>query len=80
MPIIIASVFCLISLGFFRSPIHAVFKLLANTAIGFFCLVVLNYVGSYINVYIAINMFNAVIIAALGPFGVGLIIALGYVF
>lgn len=68
----------LISLGFFKSPISAIFKFVINSALGFLALIVFNLLGTYVGLYIGINIFNAIIIGALGPFGLMLIAGLSF--
>jgi inhibitor of the pro-sigma K processing machinery len=74
--IIIIAVLVLIIFTILKKPIKIVFKLLLNTAIGFVALLILNWLGSFIGITIAVNWINAVIVGVLGVPGVALILLL----
>ncbi|SHM71672.1 inhibitor of the pro-sigma K processing machinery [Caldanaerovirga acetigignens] len=57
-------------------PIRLVLKLVYNAVVGGLVLVLLNFIGSYVGLHIAINPINALIVGLLGIPGVVLLIAL----
>ena len=75
---IIAGVLILLVLvlRIFTAPIRILFKLLLNTILGFFALIVVNYFGAMIGVTIGINLVNALVIGCLGVPGLGLLLLL----
>lgn len=77
--IIIIAVLALLVFIILRKPIKIIFKLLLNTVIGFFALFVINYLGSFIGISIAVNWINAAIVGVLGIPGVALILLLKWI-
>ncbi|MCF6097588.1 pro-sigmaK processing inhibitor BofA family protein [Thermovorax subterraneus] len=57
-------------------PIRLVLKLVYNAVVGGLVLVLLNFIGSYVGLHIALNPINALIVGFLGIPGVLLLIAL----
>lgn len=74
--IIIVAILALPLLIILRKPIKIVLKLVLNTVAGFIALFVLNWLGSFIGITMAINWINAVIVGVLGVPGVALILLL----
>ncbi len=63
-------------LKIFTAPIRMLFKLILNTILGFFALIMINFFGSMIGVTIGVNFVNALIVGCLGVPGVGLLLLL----
>jgi inhibitor of the pro-sigma K processing machinery len=78
--IIIVAILVLILLIILRKPIKIIFKLILNTVIGFAALFVINYLGAFIGISVAINWINAVIVGVLGLPGVALVLLLQWIF
>nr|PZN05089.1 MAG: SigmaK-factor processing regulatory BofA [Bacillota bacterium] len=57
-------------------PIRLVLKLIYNAVVGGLMLVLLNFIGNYVGLHIALNPLNALIVGFLGIPGVLLLIAL----
>lgn len=57
-------------------PIKLVLKLIYNAVVGGLMLVLLNFIGNYVGLHIALNPLNALIVGFLGIPGVLLLIAL----
>jgi inhibitor of the pro-sigma K processing machinery len=74
--IIIIVIFVLIILAILRKPIKILLKLALNTLIGFLSLFVLNWLGAFIGVSIAVNWINALLVGIFGVPGVALILLL----
>lgn len=74
--IIIIVIFALIILAILRKPIKIILKLALNTLIGFLSLFVLNWLGAFIGVSIAVNWINALLVGIFGVPGVALILLL----
>lgn len=72
--ILVLAVFILL-----RKPIKIVFKLLLNTIVGFIALFVINFLGSFIGVSVAVNWINAVLVGVLGIPGVALILLIKWI-
>lgn len=66
----------LLVMRIFTAPIKIIFKLLLNTALGFFALIAINYFGAFIGLAIGVNLINALVIGCLGVPGVGLLLLL----
>ncbi len=62
-----------------KKPIKIILKLLLNTVCGFIALFVINYLGAFIGISVAVNWINAVIVGALGVPGVALILLLKWI-
>lgn len=62
-----------------RLPIKWLFKLLLHAAVGFVALFVLNFLGTYVNISIEMNLLNALITGILGVPGVLLLLIIKYV-
>lgn len=77
--IIIIAILALVVFIILRKPIKIIFKLILNTVIGFLALFVINYLGSFIGISIAVNWINAVIVGVLGVPGVALILLLKWI-
>lgn len=77
--IIIIAILVLVVFTILRKPIKIIFKLILNTVIGFLALFVINYLGAFIGVTIAVNWINAVIVGVLGVPGVALILLLKWI-
>ncbi len=74
--IVIIAILALVVVVILRKPLKIVLKLALNTVIGFFALFVVNWLGAYIGVTVAVNWINAVIVGVLGVPGVALILLL----
>jgi inhibitor of the pro-sigma K processing machinery len=57
-----------------------IFKLILNTIIGFLALFVINWLGAFIGISVAVNWLNAIIVGVLGVPGVALILLLKWIF
>ena len=57
-------------------PIRLVLKLMYNAVVGGLILVLLNFIGNYVGLHIALNPVNALIVGFLGVPGVLLLIVL----
>jgi inhibitor of the pro-sigma K processing machinery len=66
----------LLVLKIFTAPIKILFKLILNTILGFFALILINVFGAMIGVTIGVNLVNALVIGCLGVPGVGLLLLL----
>lgn len=77
--VIIIAILALVVFTILRKPIKIIFKLILNTVIGFLALFVLNYLGSFVGISIAVNWINAVIVGVLGVPGVALILLLKWI-
>jgi inhibitor of the pro-sigma K processing machinery len=62
-----------------KAPFKLLFKLVLNTAVGFVALFLLNWVGSFAGIAVAVNWINALIIGVLGIPGVVLVLVLQFV-
>ena len=80
--LILAAAVLLLKLLFrlLRLPIRAFFKLLIHAAVGFIALFVLNFLGSYIGLYIEMNWVNAAVTGVLGVPGVLLLLLVQFLF
>lgn len=74
--VIIIAILALIILVILRKPVKIILKLALNTLIGFLTLFVLNWLGAFIGISIAVNWINAVIVGVFGVPGVALILLL----
>jgi inhibitor of the pro-sigma K processing machinery len=74
--IIIFAILALVVIVIIRKPIKIILKLVLNTVIGFLALFVINYLGAFIGVSVAVNWINAVIVGLLGIPGIALILLL----
>lgn len=61
-----------------KVPLKFLLKLLLNSLVGGMVIVVINFLGQYINFYISLNFFSALIVGTLGLPGVILLIILKY--
>ncbi|NLY18086.1 MAG: SigmaK-factor processing regulatory BofA [Clostridiaceae bacterium] len=61
-----------------RVPLKIAFRLLVNGLLGGFTIIVLNFLGQYVNFNISLNIFSALIVRTLGLPGVILLIILKY--
>jgi inhibitor of the pro-sigma K processing machinery len=77
--IIIVAILALVVFIILKKPIKIIFKLILNTIIGFLALFVINYLGAFIGISIAVNWINAVIVGVLGVPGVALILLLKWI-
>ena len=68
-----------VCLRLFAAPLRLALKVLANTALGFAALWLLNATGVYTGLYLGLNLFNAVIIGVLGLPGFGLLLLVQWV-
>ncbi|WP_245628444.1 pro-sigmaK processing inhibitor BofA family protein [Fervidicola ferrireducens] len=57
-------------------PIRLVLRLIYNAVVGGLILVLLNFIGNYVGLHIALNPVNALVVGFLGVPGVLLLIAL----
>ncbi len=55
-------------------PMKWIFKLLLNTALGFVLLFIVNFVGSWVNISIAMTWLNALIVGVFGLPGAAILI------
>ena len=78
--VIVVAILVLIVLIILRKPMRLIFKLVLNTVIGFLALFVLNWLGSYIGISVAVNWLNALIVGVLGVPGVALLLLLRWLF
>ena len=67
-------------LKLFASPLKLAGRLLVNTLLGFALLGLLNVLGVLAKLSLGLNLFNALIIAALGVPGLALLILLRMIF
>jgi inhibitor of the pro-sigma K processing machinery len=74
--VVIIVILALIVFAILRKPIKIILKLLLNTAVGFLSLFVLNWLGAFIGITVAVNWINAVIVGVFGVPGVALILLL----
>ena len=55
----------------FSSKMRGVFKFFANAALGFFVLIVFNYLGAYVGLHLGVNVISACTVGVLGFPGIG---------
>lgn len=60
----------------FTSKMRDVFKFLANGLLGFFVLIVFNYLGAYVGLHLGVNVISACTVGVLGFPGIGLLLLL----
>ncbi|MDQ2086033.1 pro-sigmaK processing inhibitor BofA family protein [Herbivorax sp. ANBcel31] len=65
---------------FFSFPMKIAAKLIFNSILGGIIILIINFVGKFLNFSIALNPFTAFIVGTLGVPGVLLIVILKYVF
>lgn len=65
---------------FFIVPMRIIIKLIFNSILGGIAILIINFIGNFLNFSIALNVFTAFIIGALGIPGVLLIIVLKNIF
>jgi len=63
-----------------RLPVTWMFKLLLHALCGFVALFVLNFLGSYIGLYIDMNWINAAVTGVLGVPGVLILLLIEFLF
>lgn len=63
----------------FSWPLKIFFKLVVNAILGAITLWIVNFIGSYFGLYIAINIFTALIVGFLGVPGVILLIIIKFI-
>ena len=74
-----AAVFLLwLTLKILRTPMKWALKLLTHMAMGFVGLIVLNYIGKFIGVTLAVNWLTSLIAGVLGVPGVILLLLIKY--
>lgn len=61
-----------------KAPFKIALKLLVNSLIGGMVIIVINFLGQYIDFHISLNIFSALIVGTLGLPGVILLIVLKY--
>ena len=74
--IVLLVLLALVAVRILKTPIKWALKLVLNTAVGFVILLVLNFLGSYIGVHVAVNWVNALIAGVMGVPGVALVLLL----
>jgi len=80
--LILAAVVLLMKLLFrlLKLPVTWLFKLLLHALCGFVALFVLNFLGSYIGLYIEMNWVNAAVTGVLGVPGVLILLLIQFLF
>lgn len=61
-----------------KVPLKIALRLLLNSLLGGMVIIVINFLGQYINFHISLNFFSALIVGTLGLPGVILLIILKY--
>ena len=61
-----------------KVPLKIALKLLFNSLLGGMAIIVINYLGNFVDFYIPLNFFSALIVGTLGLPGVILLIILKY--
>jgi len=61
-----------------KVPLKLALKLLFNSILGGMVIIVINFLGQYINFHISLNLFSALIVGTLGIPGVILLVILKY--
>jgi len=64
----------LLMIKLFTKSIKWIFKLLLNTVLGYVLLFVVNFLGSWVNISIAVNWFSALVVGVLGIPGAAILI------
>ena len=59
-----------------RTPLRFLVKFIFNTLLGFAVLILINFLGGYIDISIGVNWINAVIVGIFGLPGVALLLVL----
>lgn len=71
---ILAGFFLIALIRVFSTPLKLAFKLLGNTLLGFLALWVLNWTAAFTGVALGVNLWNALVIGALGLPGFALLV------
>ncbi len=77
---VLAAFAVLVVLRLFSAPLRLALKLLINTLLGFVLLWFLNAAGLLAKLSLGLNLFNALIIGALGVPGLALLVLLRLIF
>ncbi len=77
---VLAAFAVLVVLRLFSAPLRLALKLLINTLLGFVLLWLLNAAGLLAKLSLGLNLFNALIIGALGVPGLALLVLLRLIF
>jgi len=59
-----------------KTPIKWVFKLIMNTLLGFVALFLINWLGGFIGINLAVNWINALVVGVFGIPGIALLLLL----
>ena len=78
--LIILLFFGLMALHLFSAPLRLALKVLLNTGLGFFALILLDLFSPLLHLHIAVNLVNALITGILGLPGLALLLLLQWVF
>lgn len=70
------AVFVYILIKILSAPIRLLFKILINAALGYIVLFIVNFLGGFVGLSIAMNFLNALIVGFLGVPGVVILIVL----
>ena len=76
--IIIGAVLLYLFFRIIRLPLKWLWKLFIHAVVGFCSLFVLNFIGSWVGIYLDMSLFNALIAGILGLPGVVLLLVLKY--
>ncbi len=81
LPLMIAAavLLLLVFIRIIRLPLKWAFKAALHAAVGFVALFVLNFIGSWIDVELEINLFNALVTGIFGVPGVIILLVIKYV-
>ena len=81
LPLMIAAavLLLLVFIRIIRLPLKWLFKAALHAAVGFVALFVLNFIGSWIDVELEINLFNALVTGIFGVPGVIILLVIKYV-
>lgn len=73
---LVVIIFLVIVWKIFRTPIKIALKVVINTLLGFVALILINYLGGFIDISIGVNWMNALVVGVLGVPGVALLLIL----
>lgn len=77
----IAAIFAILMLvRLFATPLRLAVKLILNTVIGFFALIVLNLTAAFTGISLGVNLINAAVIGILGLPGFALLVLAQWIF
>lgn len=76
--LVLVAVAVLLMIKLFLKPMKWILKLLLNTGLGFVLLLIVNFVGSWVNISLGINWLNALVVGIFGLPGAALLILVNW--